>query len=99
VHYVAGFLRRGLGFFLISLLALLVGNLSSTEPVPSQNQRFEFHDDIQALVLSLPDSFRRDQKLVSILAALAQVIPRNFKESRLVLITGCSCISPVEVHL
>ena len=60
MHYVAGFLRRGLGFFLISLLALLVGNLSSTEPVPSQNQRFEFHDDIQALLLSLPDSFRRE---------------------------------------
>jgi hypothetical protein len=27
VHHVAGFLRRGLAFFLISLLALLVGNL------------------------------------------------------------------------
>jgi hypothetical protein len=79
VHYVAGFLRRGLAFFLISLLALLVGNLFSTEPVPSQNQRFEFHDDIEALVLSLPDSFRRDQKLVSILAALAAGYPKEFQ--------------------
>jgi len=76
VHYVAGFLRRGLAFFLISLLALLVGNLFSTEPVPSTNQRFEFHDDVQALVLSLPDSFHHDQKLVPILTALATAYPK-----------------------
>jgi hypothetical protein len=76
VHYVAGPLRRRLAFFLISLLALLVGNLSSTEPVPSANQRFEFHDDIEALVLSLPDSFHHDQKLVPILTALAAAYPK-----------------------
>jgi D-alanyl-D-alanine carboxypeptidase-like protein len=76
VYYIAGFLRRGLAFFRISLLALLVGNLSSTEPVRSTNQRFEFHDDIQALVLSLPDSFHHDQKLVPILAALAAGYPK-----------------------
>ena len=56
MQYIAAFLRRGLAFSLISLLALLAGNLSSTEPVRSTNQRFEFHDNIQALVLSLPDS-------------------------------------------
>jgi hypothetical protein len=76
VHYVAGFLRRGLAFFLISLLAFLVGSLFSTEPASSPNQRFEFHDDIQALVLSLPDSFHHDQKLVPILAALAAAYPK-----------------------
>jgi hypothetical protein len=76
VHYVAGFLRRVLAFFLISLLVFLVGNLFSTEPASSPNQRFEFHDDIQALVLSLPDSFRHDQKLVPILAALAAAYPK-----------------------
>lgn len=76
MHYVAGFLRRWLAFFLISLLAFLVGNLSSTEPVPSTNQRFEFHDDIQALVLSLPGSFHHDQKLVPILTALAVAYPK-----------------------
>jgi hypothetical protein len=76
VHYVAAFLRRGLAFLLISLLALLVGSLSSTEPVPSTNQRFEFHDDIQALVLSLPNSFHHDQKLAPILAALAAGYPK-----------------------
>jgi hypothetical protein len=54
VHHVTGFLRRGLAFFLISLLALLVGNLPSAEPVLSKNQRFKYHDDIQALALSLP---------------------------------------------
>ena len=76
MHYVAGFLRRGLAFFLISLLAFLVGSLFSTEPASSPNQRFEFHDDIQALVLSLPDSFHHDQKLVPILAALAAAYPK-----------------------
>jgi len=76
VHYVAGFLRRGLAFFLISLLAFLVGNLFSTEPASSPNQRFEFNDDIQALVLSLPDSFHHDQKLAPILAALAAAYPK-----------------------
>jgi len=76
VHYVAGLLRRGLAFFLISLLAFLVGSLFSTEPASSPNQRFEFHDDIQALVLSLPDSFHYDQKLVPILAALAAAYPK-----------------------
>ena len=76
MHYVSGFLRRGLAFFLISLLALPVGNLSSTEPVSSTNQRFEFHDDIQALVLSLPDSFHQDQKLVPILTAFAAAYPK-----------------------
>ena len=76
MHYVAAFLRRGLAFLLISLLALLVGSLSSTEPVPSTNQRFEFHDDIQALVSSLPDSFHHDQKLVPILTALAVGYPK-----------------------
>jgi len=76
VHYVAGFLRRGLAFLLISLLAFLVGNLFSTEPASSPNQRFEFHDDIQAPVLSLPDSFHHDQKLVPILAALAAAYPK-----------------------
>jgi len=53
-----------------------VGNLFPTEPASSPNQRFEFHDDIQALVLSLPDSFHHDQKLVSILAALAAAYPK-----------------------
>ena len=76
MHYVAGFLRRGLAFFLTSLLASLVGNLFATEPASSPNQRFEFHDDIQALVLSLPDSFHHDQKLVPILAALAAAYPK-----------------------
>jgi len=76
VHHVAAFLRRGLAFFLISLLALLVGNLSSTEPVPSTNQRFEFHDDIQALVASLPGSFHQDQKLIPILTAFAADYPK-----------------------
>ena len=76
MHYVAGLLRRGLAFFLISLLAFLVGSLFSTEPASSPNQRFEFHDDIQALVLSLPDSFHYDQKLVPILAALAAAYPK-----------------------
>ena len=76
MHYVAGFLRGGLACFLIGLLAWRVGNLSSTEPVPSKNQRFEFHDDIQALVLSLPDSFRHDQKLVPILTAIAAACPK-----------------------
>jgi len=76
VHYVAGFLRRGLAFFLISLLAFLVGSLFSTEPASSPNQRFEFHGDIQALVLSLPDSFHHDQKLLPILAALAAAYPK-----------------------
>ena len=76
MHYVAGFLRRGLAFFLISLLAFLVGNLFSTEPASSPNQRFEFNDDIQALVLSLPDSFHHDQKLAPILAALAAAYPK-----------------------
>jgi D-alanyl-D-alanine carboxypeptidase len=76
VHYVAGFLRRGLAFLLISLLAFLVGSLFSTEPASSPNQRFEFHDDIQALVLSLPDSFHHDQKLIPILAALAAAYPK-----------------------
>jgi hypothetical protein len=79
VHYVAGFLRKGLAFFLISLLAFLVGNLFSTEPASSPNQRFEFHDDIQALVLSLPDSFHHDQKLVPILAALAAAYPKTLQ--------------------
>jgi hypothetical protein len=55
---------------------LLVGDLSFTEPVPSTNQRFEFHDDIQALVLSLPESFHHDQKLVAILTALAAAYPK-----------------------
>jgi hypothetical protein len=76
VHYIAGFLRGGLAFFLISLLAFLGGNLSSAEPGPSTNQRFEFHDDIQALVLSLPDSFHHDQKLVPILTALTAGYPK-----------------------
>ena len=76
MHYVAGFLRRGLAFLLISLLAFLVGSLFSTEPASSPNQRFEFHDDIQALVLSLPDSFHHDQKLIPILAALAAAYPK-----------------------
>ena len=76
MHYVAGFLRRGLAFFLISLLAFLVGNLFSTEPPSSPNQRFEFHDDIQALVLSLPDSFHHDQELAPILTALATAYPK-----------------------
>jgi len=76
VHYVAGFLRRGLAFLLTSLLAFLVGSLFSTEPASSPNQRFEFHDDIQALVLSLPDSFHHDQKLLPILAALAAAYPK-----------------------
>ena len=56
MQYIAAFLRRGLAFSLISLLALLAGNLGLTEPVRSTNQRFEFHDNIQALVQSLPDS-------------------------------------------
>lgn len=73
MHYLAGFLRRG---FPISFLALLVANLFSAEPVPSKNQRFEYHDDIQALALSLPDSFHQDQKLVPILAALAAGYPK-----------------------
>jgi len=76
VHYVAGFLRRGLAFLLTSLLAFFVGSLFSTEPASSPNQRFEFHDDIQALVLSLPDSFHHDQKLLPILAALAAAYPK-----------------------
>ncbi len=76
MHYVAGFLRRGLAFLLTSLLAFLVGSLFSTEPASSPNQRFEFHDDIQALVLSLPDSFHHDQKLLPILAALAAAYPK-----------------------
>lgn len=76
MHYVAGFLRRGLAFFLICVPMLLVGDLSFTEPVPSTNQRFEFHDDIQALVLSLPESFHHDQKLVAILTALAAAYPK-----------------------
>jgi len=76
VHYVAGFLRRGLAFLLTSLLAFLVGSLFSTEPASSPNQRFEFHGDIQALVLSLPDSFHHDQKLLPILAALAAAYPK-----------------------
>ena len=67
---------RGMAFFLINILALLVGNLSSREPVPSTNPRFEFHDDIQALVLSLPDSVHHDQKLVPILAALVEGYPK-----------------------
>lgn len=79
MQYIAAFLSRGLAFFLISLLALLVGNLLSTEPVPSENQRFEFHDDIHALVLSLPDSFHHDQKLVPILTALAAGYPKEFQ--------------------
>ncbi|HEX3619427.1 MAG TPA: M15 family metallopeptidase [Candidatus Udaeobacter sp.] len=79
MHYAAGFLRKGLAFFLISLLAFLVGNLFSTEPASSPNQRFEFHDDIQALVLSLPDSFHHDQKLVPILAALAAAYPKTLQ--------------------
>ena len=74
--YIAGFLDRGLTFFLISRLALLAGTLFSAEPVPSTNQRFEFHDDVQALVMSLPDSFHRDQRLVPILAALAAGYPK-----------------------
>jgi len=68
-----------LAFFLTSLLALLVGNLSSTEPVPSTNQRFELQDDIQALVLSLPDSFHHDQKLVPILVALTAGYPKTLQ--------------------
>lgn len=76
MHYVAGFLRRGLAFFLICVLMLLVGDRSFTEPVPSTNQRFEFDDDIQALVLSLPESFHHDQKLVAILTALAAAYPK-----------------------
>jgi hypothetical protein len=76
VHYVAGLLRKGLAVFLISLPTVFVGNVSSTEPVASANQRFEFHDDIQALVLSLPDSFHHDQELVPILAALAAAYPK-----------------------
>ncbi|HEY4255962.1 MAG TPA: M15 family metallopeptidase [Candidatus Udaeobacter sp.] len=55
---------------------LLVGDRSFTEPVPSTNQRFEFDDDIQALVLSLPESFHHDQKLVAILTALAAAYPK-----------------------
>jgi hypothetical protein len=73
---MAGLLRRRVAFLLISLLALVVGNLSSTEPVPSTNQRFEFHDDVQALVRSLPDSFHPDQKLIPILAALTSGYPK-----------------------
>ncbi|MGH7984351.1 MAG: hypothetical protein ACREFF_14590 [Candidatus Udaeobacter sp.] len=69
-------MRRGLAFFLRCVLMLLVGDLSFTEPVPSTNQRFEFHDDIQALVLSLPESFHHDQKLVAILTALAAAYPK-----------------------
>jgi len=67
---------RGSAFCLINLLALLVGNLSSAEPVASANQRFEFHDDIQALVQSLPDSFHHDQKLAPILASLISGYPK-----------------------
>jgi len=67
---------RGSAFCLINLLALLVGNLSSAEPVASANQRFEFHDDIQALVQSLPDSFHHDQKLAPILASLIFGYPK-----------------------
>jgi hypothetical protein len=79
VHYVVGFWRTGLAFVLISRLALLVGNLSSAEAVPSTNQRFEYQDDIQALALSLPDSFRHDQKLVPILAALTAGYPKTLQ--------------------
>jgi hypothetical protein len=67
---------RGLAFCLINLLALLAGNLSCAEPVASTNQRFEFHDDIQALVQSLPDSVRHDRNLVPIVAALAKGYPK-----------------------
>jgi hypothetical protein len=67
---------RGFAFCPINLLALLVGNLSSAEPVTSTNQRFEFHDDIQALVQSLPDSFHHDQKLAPILAAFISGYPK-----------------------
>jgi D-alanyl-D-alanine carboxypeptidase len=76
VHYLAAFLRRGLAFVLIIRLALLVGTFSSAEPVTSANQRFEFHDDVQALVLSLPESFHHDQRLFPILAAIAAGYPK-----------------------
>jgi hypothetical protein len=79
VLYIVGFLRRALAFFLIGRLALLVGILSAAEPVGSANQRFEFHDDVQSLVMSLPDSFRRDQKLVPILAALVAGYPKTLQ--------------------
>jgi hypothetical protein len=79
VHHIAGFLRRGLASFLTGLLALLGGNLFAAEPVPSTNQRFEYHDDIQALALSLPDSFHHDQNLVPILAALTAGYPKTLQ--------------------
>lgn len=72
MHYLARSLRGG---FLINLFALLVANLFSAEPVLSKNQRFEYHDDIQALARSLPDSFHHDEKLVSILTALTAGYP------------------------
>jgi hypothetical protein len=79
VHHIAGFLPRGLASFLTGLLALLGGNLFAAEPVPSTNQRFEYHDDIQALALSLPDSFHHDQNLVPILAALTAGYPKTLQ--------------------
>ena len=76
VSYAAGFLHRGLAFVLISRFALLVGNLSSADSVPSKNQRFELHDNIQALVQSLPDSVHHDRNLVPILSAFATGYPK-----------------------
>ncbi len=73
MHYLARSLRGG---FLINLFALLVANLFSAEPVLSKNQRFEYHDDIQALARSLPDSFHHDEALVSILTALTAGYPK-----------------------
>jgi len=73
---LTGILRSGFALFLINLLAFFAVNLSLAVPVPAKDQRFEYHDDIQALALSLPASFHHDERLVLILAALAAGYPK-----------------------
>ena len=79
IRYLAAITRKALAIFLTFLFSSGAVSRDPGDPDFLQSQVFEFRGDFQALLQSLPDLFRKDEKVVRILAALAAGYPSEFQ--------------------